>query len=160
MDSTLVVDRRLERLRALAHWLDDGLRVPGTAFRFGADAILDIIPIVGDLAGVGFSSWILLQAARMGASRTTLLRMLYNIGVDALVGIIPALGVVFDAAWKANLKNIALLEAHTLRPAETARASRRFAIVLVAVLLLMVVGAGVATYYLIRAGSALLSRTF
>ncbi|MEO8227246.1 MAG: DUF4112 domain-containing protein [Gemmatimonadota bacterium] len=159
-DDVVVRDRELDRLRTLAHWLDDSFRIPGTPIRFGADAILDVVPFLGDAVGVGFSGWIVLQAARMGASKATLLRMVFNIGVDALAGVIPGLGVIFDAAYKANLKNIALLEGQTLHPAETQRASHRFVSVLAIALLLMLVGAGVATYYLLRAGSALFSRTF
>ncbi len=158
--ATTVHDRQIERLRTLAHWLDDGIPVPGTGFRFGVDAILDIVPVLGDFAGVGFSSWILLQASRMGASKTTLLRMLWNIGVDALVGIVPAIGVFFDAAWKANLKNVALLEGQALHPAETHRASRKFAVVLLTGAALLAIGAAAATWFLLRAGSALLRHTF
>ena len=60
-------DRRLDRLRTMAQWLDSKIRIPGTPIRFGLDAIMDIVPFLGDVAGVGFSSWILLEAARMGA---------------------------------------------------------------------------------------------
>lgn len=150
----------LDRLRVVAHWLDDGIRIPGTSIRFGADALLDVIPIAGDLAGVGFSAWILLQAARLGASKATLLRMMYNIGIDALVGAIPALGVIFDVAWKANLRNIALLEAHALEPVEASRASRRFMGVLLIGLAVILLVVGIAGYFLIRGASALLRHTF
>ncbi|MBA2626848.1 MAG: DUF4112 domain-containing protein [Gemmatimonadales bacterium] len=155
-----VQDRQLDRLRSMAHWLDDGIRIPGTPIRFGADAILDIVPVLGDFAGVGLSGWILLQASRMGASKATLLRMVFNIAIDAIVGIIPGLGVLFDAAWKANLRNIALLERQTLHPAEIRRSSSRFAAVLVVALILLMIGTAVGAYYLLRGASALLSRTY
>ena len=158
--AAVVSNPELDRLRTLAHWLDDGIRIPGTPIRFGADAIMDVVPIVGDFAGAGISAWIVLRAARLGASRATLLRMLYNVGVDALVGIVPALGVLFDAAWKANLKNVALLERQRLAPAETTAASRRFVTMLLLVLTLLIAAAAVGSYFLLRAGAAVLRHTF
>ena len=156
----VVYDQRLDRLRTLARWLDSRIRIPGTPIRFGLDAIMDVVPILGDVAGVGFSSWILLEAARMGASKSTLFHMLWNIGIDALAGVIPGLGVIFDAAWKANDRNIALLERHALKPTETRQASRRFAFVLGIGLVLMLVGAGVLGYWLLHLMSGAIRNRF
>jgi len=155
-----VLDRRLDRLRTVASWLDSKIHIPGTPIRFGFDAIMDIVPFLGDVAGVGFSSWILLEAARMGASKTTLLRMGWNIGIDALAGAIPGIGVFFDAAWKANDRNIALLERHALRPVETAQASRRFALVLGVLLLLILIGAGAVGWWLLHLVSGAIQHRF
>lgn len=94
-------------------------------WRFGLDAVVGLIPGVGDLFGGLTSAYIVFRAARLGASASVLLRMMVNIGVETLVGAVPAVGDLFDAAFKANLRNIALLERHLVRPTETRRASRR-----------------------------------
>ena len=159
-DRPVLYDQRLDNLRTLSRWLDSRIRIPGTPIRFGLDAIMDIVPVLGDVAGVGFSSFILLQAARMGASKSTLFRMLWNIGVDALAGAIPGLGVLFDAAWKANDRNIALLERHALEPVEARQASRRFAVVLGLGLLLMLIGAGLLGYWLLHLISGAIQHRF
>jgi hypothetical protein len=102
---------RRARLNRLAWLLDSSIRVPGTNFRIGLDALLGLLPGGGDAAGVLLSSYIVLEAARMGAPRRTLFLMLLNVAVEALVGAIPLAGDLFDAAWKANQRNVALLNA-------------------------------------------------
>jgi hypothetical protein len=123
-------DPGVERLRTLARLLDSAMRVPGTQYRFGFDALVGLIPGIGDAIGAIFSMFIVFQAARMGVSRATLMRMLGNVAVDTLVGEVPLLGDLFDAGWKSNTKNIALLESHLERPAATRRSSRRVLILL------------------------------
>ncbi|WP_257457982.1 DUF4112 domain-containing protein [Archangium lipolyticum] len=113
----------LEQVRGLARQLDTSIRLPG-GIRIGWDALLGLIPGVGDWAGALLSSYIILQAVRLGASREVLLRMVGNVGLEALVGAVPFLGDVFDAAWKANTRNVRLLEEHLMAPAATRRASR------------------------------------
>jgi len=117
---------RLTRLRRFATWLDAGLAIPGTSLRSGLDPILGLVPGLGDAAGALLAGWIFVEAIRLGASPATLGRIAYNIGVDALAGAIPLLGDVFDFAWKANLKNVALLERHAIDPAVAGRADRLF----------------------------------
>jgi len=99
----------------LAYWLDAGIRVPGTNMRFGLDPILGLIPGFGDAAGAILAGWILVEAVRLGASRATVLRIAGNVAIDAAVGAVPLLGDIFDFAWKANLRNVALLERHWRR---------------------------------------------
>ena len=101
-------DGALERMRLVAHALDEGIRVPGTDARVGLDPIVGILPGAGDTAAAVVSLYLVIEAARMGVSRSTLLRMLANVGVDAVVGSVPVLGVVFDAFWKANTWNLQL----------------------------------------------------
>src|SRR5207244_13507913 len=84
----------------------------------------------GDLAGVFLSSYILNEAAALGAPRSILLRMAFNVGVEGLVGMIPFAGDVFDAAFKANQRNVRLLNAWLDRPVEARRASRMFVFLL------------------------------
>jgi hypothetical protein len=103
---------RARNVRALARFLDSAISIPGTNWRIGFDAIVGVVPVVGDLIGGSLSAYIILEAARAEVPILTLARMLGNIGIDTLVGSVPAVGDVFDAAWKANLKNVALLERH------------------------------------------------
>jgi hypothetical protein len=118
----------LRNAQALARLLDSSFRIPGTSFRFGLDPLVGIIPGIGDFAGVLLSTSILLSAARVGVPRQTLLRMATNIGLEALVGMVPIVGDLFDAAWKANLRNVALMEEHLAEPDRSARGSRRWLI--------------------------------
>lgn len=113
----------LERLSRIAWLLDSAFVLPGTRFRFGVDALIGLIPGLGDALGVLVSGYIIKEAARMGAPTSILLRMALNVAVEGIVGIIPFAGDIFDAAWKANQRNVALLEAHSENPRRTARAS-------------------------------------
>jgi len=106
----------LARLRRLAYLLDG----------VGLDPLLGLIPGAGDAAGAVLSAWVLIEAFRLGASRATLLRMAGNVALDAGLGPIPVLGDFFDFVWKANLRNVALLERHLAAPAQAGRADRAF----------------------------------
>jgi hypothetical protein len=108
-DALAAAERRLERLAWL---LDAQFVLPGTGFRFGADAILGLVPGVGDAIGAGLSAWLIVEAQRLGAPNTLLARMVANLMLDAAVGAVPVLGDVFDAAFKANLRNMRLLRRH------------------------------------------------
>jgi hypothetical protein len=119
-----VTDARLVSLRRFAEWLDAGIRVPGTRLRFGLDPILGLIPGGGDAAGALLAGWILVAAVRLGASPATLIRIAANVVTDAVVGAIPLIGDLFDFAWKANLRNVAILEQHLSEPARLARSDR------------------------------------
>ena len=150
------VEAPLRRLRTLSHLMDDSLRVPGTGFRFGLDALIGLIPGAGDTAGAAISAYLLLEAGRMGVPRATLLRMAGNVALEAVVGTIPLLGDLFDAGWKANLRNMRLMEAHLATPERTERASRSWVIGLVAgVVLLILSGALVAGWLLVSLMRAL-----
>lgn len=102
---------RLERLRRLSRLLDDSIPVPGTDQKVGLEALIGLVPGVGDLLGVALASYIVVQAHALGVPRVTVLRMLFNLGIDALVGSVPILGDLFDFVWKANVRNVALVEA-------------------------------------------------
>jgi hypothetical protein len=130
----------VERLRTLARLLDSAIPVPGTKYRFGIDAIIGLVPGIGDAISAMFSMFIVFQAARLGVSRATLMRMLGNVALDTVVGEVPLLGDLFDAGWKSNNRNIALLESHLERPTSTRRSSRRVMILVGVALLLLLAG--------------------
>jgi hypothetical protein len=105
-------DPELQRLRKLAYILDNSIRIPGTKRRIGLDAIIGLIPGVGDTIGGAISAYIVYEANRLGIPKRVLMHMIFNIGVETLIGAIPLIGDVFDATWKANARNIALLDKH------------------------------------------------
>jgi hypothetical protein len=102
----------LSRLDTLAWFTDSALRVPGTSWRFGADGLLSLIPGIGSLAGAGISAYVVLEALRHGAPPRLLARMGGNIAADTVLGAVPVLGFLFDMAFKANQRNLALLREH------------------------------------------------
>lgn len=140
----------MRRVRGLAYLLDDSIPLPG-GFRVGLDAVIGLVPGIGDAAGAVLSAYILAQAARLGASRAVLLRMAANVGIETVVGAIPFVGDLFDAGWKANARNAALLDAFLERPATAERASRWFLALLLAGLALLLVGSLVVSVLIIRA---------
>jgi hypothetical protein len=141
---------RLERLRRLGYLLDNSIPIPGTGYRIGLESIIGLVPGLGDLVGGGFSAWIILQSARLGAPPSLLARMGWNLLVDIAVGAIPLLGDLFDAGFKANMRNLALLERHVQGPATSRRASRRFVAILAFLLLLLLIGAAALAVFLIE----------
>ncbi|NHN61416.1 MULTISPECIES: DUF4112 domain-containing protein [Halorussus] len=100
----------MERVRTVARLLDEAIELPVINYKIGLDPILGILPVGGDAVSAAISLYIVAEGAQMGASRDTLLKMLFNVGVDAVVGSVPVLGTVIDAVWKANERNVALLE--------------------------------------------------
>jgi hypothetical protein len=111
---------RVADLRDLSRLLDSAFRVPGTDFRVGVDPILGLLPVVGDAPAAALSAYIVVEAAALGAPRATVARMLLNLGVDAVVGSLPLVGDAFDAVWKANDRNVRLLDARLADPDATA----------------------------------------
>jgi uncharacterized protein DUF4112 len=138
--SVLSPEQRLARAQRVARLWDGIIRIPGTPFSIGLDPLLGLVPGAGDALAAGVSGWLVLEAARLGAPASTLVRMLTNVAIDALVGAIPVAGDVFDFAWKANLKNVALLERHVAAPAAAQRAGRRWVLGVGAALVLLAAG--------------------
>lgn len=141
---------RLERMRRLARVWDAGIRVPGTRWAIGLDPLIGLLPGLGDAAGAAVASYVLVQSARCGASRAVLVRMVGNIAIDALVGSLPLVGDLFDAGWKANLRNVTLLERYLADPAGVHRASGRLVAGVIAAAALPVLGALVAALLVLR----------
>lgn len=103
---------RMARVEKLADWLDQRWKVPGTEWRIGIDGFLGLLPGVGDTLSAALSSYIIYEAHQLKAPWHLKARMVWNMFVDWLVGIIPLVGDVFDFAWKANQKNATLLREH------------------------------------------------
>ncbi|HSU16206.1 DUF4112 domain-containing protein [Longimicrobium sp.] len=131
----------VRRLDALAHLLDNSIPIPGTGTRFGLDAVIGLVPGFGDAAGALLSCYFVLEAARLGAGFSVILRMLLNIGIETVVGAIPFIGDLFDAGWKANDRNMRLLH-HAIDSPDAARKSSKLFVLLV-FLLLAAVFAGI-----------------
>jgi hypothetical protein len=154
---TDIRNAKLERLRRLSFVLDNAIRIPGTRYRVGLDPLLGLIPGGGDTAGLFLSAFIVLEAAQMGASKSTLGLMAFNILLETLAGIFPGVGDLFDAAWKSNVRNIELLEQHLdlLQP-RTAR-NRWFAILLIIGLVGVLIICAYLSFRLLQAVVQLLS---
>ena len=142
--SILVRDRRL---RALARVMDELVRIPGTRIRFGLDALIGLVPGAGDVVTGGVSAYVLIAATRLGAPPAVIARMAGNIVLDLAVGAIPLLGDLFDVGWKANTRNVALLERLHTDPRGVRRGSR---LVLAAALAVIAAVLVVATWVAIR----------
>ena len=100
---------QLERLRRFASWLDDRIPIPGTDQRIGLDAIIGLIPVVGDVFTSVTSLYILRVAWKLGVPTTMLVKMMWNLGIDFVLGTVPVIGDVYDVYLKSNLKNVRLL---------------------------------------------------
>ena len=105
-------DEKLDLLRRWAVLLDSAFRVPGTRIRFGLDAIIGLIPGIGDLSAQVFAIAILATGLRLRVPLVVQARMVLNAAIDMVLGLVPFLGDLVDIAWKANLRNLALLERH------------------------------------------------
>ena len=109
---TLSRRQRIERLERLARLLDTAIVVPGTNIRFGADAIIGLVPGIGDTITTALSAWIVYEAHKLGVPRRLLARMITNVALDGVVGAVPLAGDLFDVMWRANQRNIRLLRQH------------------------------------------------
>lgn len=105
-------DRTISLVRRWSHLLDGAFRVPGTGIRFGWDPIVGLVPGLGDLI-TGLASFLLIaHAFRLPLPRIIRVKMILNVLIEVLIGVIPIVGDIFDFAWKSNLRNLALLEKH------------------------------------------------
>jgi hypothetical protein len=138
------------RARRLARLLDDLIRVPGTNIGIGLDPIIGLIPGVGDMIGGLMSSYILMVAAQEGVPASVLTRMLGNIALDSLVGVVPLLGDLFDFGMKSNRRNVDLLERYLATPSKTKAASRGIVALVILAAILLIVGLIVAGVWVAR----------
>ena len=124
----------LDALRRYAVLLDSRFRIPGTGIRFGLDAIIGLIPGVGDVSTPIFATLLLLQGIRMRLPVVVQARMVLNAAIDMLLGFIPVLGDLVDIGFKANLRNLALLERHARPGVEPSRSDYVFVVICAIVL--------------------------
>jgi hypothetical protein len=98
-----------ERIMRLEHLLEGVIRIPGLGRRIGADAIVGLVPGIGDAAMAAMGLYLVWEARNLGASRTLLLRMLANVGIDAALGSVPVAGDLFDFFYRSNSRNLKLI---------------------------------------------------
>ncbi len=103
---------RIERLDRLATLLDTAFVLPGTNFRFGADALIGLVPGIGDGVTTALAAFIVYEAHRLGVPRRVLIRMIGNVAIDGVVGAVPVFGDLFDVAFRANRRNVRILREH------------------------------------------------
>jgi hypothetical protein len=130
----------MKALRALVRLLDEAVAIPGTRFRVGLDGLLGLIPGVGDVTGAVMTGFTVLTAFRLGAPPAVLLNMVVNLGIDAAAGAVPLLGDLFDIGFKANRRNLDLLERYLARPQATRRSSGVALAGILALLLFLLAG--------------------
>lgn len=105
------MEKKIKAAKLLARLLDNQFEVGGV--KFGIDPILDVIPYLGDIAGALLSFYIVKTAHEIGVSKIDMAKMIGNIVIDFIVGFIPLLGIIFDVIYKANTKNVAILEKYS-----------------------------------------------
>ncbi|MEQ1696739.1 MAG: DUF4112 domain-containing protein [Hyphomicrobiaceae bacterium] len=111
------------RIEMLSKLMDSAFQIPGTNTRMGLDAIIGLIPVVGDVISQAVSSYIIWEARKLGVSRLTIARMIGNSMIDTVVGAIPFAGDAFDVVFRANTKNLALLRSHLAKHGHVMRTS-------------------------------------
>ncbi|GAB4529523.1 MAG: hypothetical protein Tsb0014_11450 [Pleurocapsa sp.] len=141
---------KVTRLRRLSQILDNAIPIPGTGYRIGLDPILGLLPGGGDTVAGALGAYIVVEAARMGLPRKVVWQMVGNIIFDSVVGIVPVLGDLFDVGWKANVRNIALLEKHLHLTPHNPKSDRLFIIGLILLLALIIIGFATVTVMIIR----------
>lgn len=140
-----------EGLDNLARYLDGLFRVPGTSWRFGLDAIIGLIPNVGDTLTSFASFYILLAGVRYGVPKITLLRMAFNIGLDYVIGTIPVIGDAFDFFWKSNKQNMDLIRERATGEGKGTTGDYIFIFALIGGLILLLIGSILISIYIIGA---------
>lgn len=109
VEGSSVDEAAVRRMHQVVRLLDDGLRLPVVGIRVGADPLLGLVPVVGDVLPALFGLYVVAEAWRLGASRSTLLRMLVNLALDAVVGSVPVVGDLFDIGYRAHRRNLDLV---------------------------------------------------
>ena len=109
-------DAARKRLEGLAWLFDNSIPIPGLNIRIGLDAIIGLVPGIGDLISAGVSMYLMSEASKLGVSRAILIRMAGNVMIDTIIGSIPFVGDLFDMGWKANTRNVRLLVEHLDQP--------------------------------------------
>ncbi|MBB6509690.1 MULTISPECIES: DUF4112 domain-containing protein [Rhizobium] len=116
--------RRLRRIHGVARMMDTAIGIPGTRFRFGADSIMGLVPLVGDAGGALIGLYIVNEARRMGVPNDKLAKMIGNLAVDSVVGSVPLAGDLFDVFFKSHRRNLNIVLDHFGVTADELRAKR------------------------------------
>lgn len=135
--------------KKFAEILDSRFTIPGTDIRIGIDPVLGLASGIGDVIGALFSVYFMLYATRLGARPSVLLRMFVNIMADMIIGSIPILGDLFDVVWKANLRNVRLLEQFKNNPERLETQSKWLMWLLFVILASIIIGLTIAIIWLI-----------
>ena len=130
-----VKEEKLIRLKRLSERLDNTFTIPGTKYKIGIEALIGAVPIIGDLIGGILASYIMYSGMKMGAPPRIITRMAVNIAIDFAIGSIPIIGDLFDLVWKANRKNVELIEDATLDDKEEQKLNYLIITALILVLL-------------------------
>jgi hypothetical protein len=130
--------KRVQRLRRLASLLDEAITIPVIRKKIGLDPIIGLIPGGGDTVGMILSAHIVLESALLGLPKATLLKMVSNLLIDAIVGTVPFVGDLFDVVSKANTRNIKLLDSHMENPNFQAKLDKWF-VLLIALMLFLII---------------------
>jgi len=133
----------------LAFYLDGLFRVPGTGWRFGLDALIGLIPNVGDTLTSFASFYILVAGVRYGVPKITLLRMAFNIGLDYVVGMVPFIGDAFDFVWKSNQQNMNLIRTRAAGKGQGKTSDYVFVFGLIALLIAILIGSIFASVFIL-----------
>jgi hypothetical protein len=144
-------------LRSLKRFLDEAFRIPGTNLRFGWDPLIGLIPWVGDALTAIFGCAIIVQAHRMRVPRIVQVRMLMNVGIDLVTGIVPVLGDAVDFFWKSNTKNFDLLERHFAEVRPATAGDWLFVVGVVGAVVALALVPLIVLYWLVNAATAHLS---
>jgi Domain of unknown function (DUF4112) len=135
-------------IRGLAKILDNALPIPGTKLRFGADALLGLIPGIGDVTTASIGVYILQLAAKLGVPPVVMARMVLNLAIDTVLGMIPIVGDVFDVMFQANARNARLVEQAVMNRDATRRASNWLLGGAIAALIAIMLASLVGTYFI------------
>ena len=141
---------KINRLRRISNLLDNAIAIPGINYRIGLDPILGLLPGGGDTVTGALGAYIIVEAARMGIPREVVWQMVGNIIFDSVLGTVPVVGDIFDIGWKANVRNMALLEKHVNYSQNNRKSDRLFLFGLILLLVIIVIGFTALTVLVIR----------
>lgn len=115
------LEASVARIELISRVMDSLVEIPGTNIRIGVDALIGLVPVVGDLISQAVSSYLIWEARQLGVSRITIARMVGNTALDTVLGFVPFVGDAFDVTFRANMRNLALLKAHLAKHGHVSR---------------------------------------
>ena len=143
------IPESLQKIAKITKLMDSQFRIPGTKFTFGIDPIIGLIPGLGDLIDYAISAYLLIAMVRNGASGRAVAKMIINITIDGIVGLIPFFGHIFDVFYKANRRNLVLAVEH-FEEGKHQGSAWPIVLPILSVLLLVFILFAVLTYYVVK----------